>query len=295
MIARLLPATVVSLASLALAAQPTTTTTAPSTQPLITIDYDAMTDPKLQSTLEAIDVDLRKQFDMTPEQTSVGLVDLQTRRVAMLRPDHELYAASLAKIGILLAYFTLTPDAVTNLDAATRHDLGLMAKQSNNEMATKFSKQLGIRSIQNVLDDAGFYDATRGGGIWFGKHYGKGDERYGSPVGNNSHAATVRMLLRYFVMLEQDQLVSPAASQTMREIFRSSDLAPTDNFFVHSLKDRPGLTLYRKWGLWQNSHHDVAVITAPGRHYVLAAMTEHARGDAYLAALATRVDDAMQK
>src|SRR5437667_12843230 len=68
------------------------------------------------------------------------------------------------------------------------------------------------------------YDKDRGGGIWFGKHYGRGGERIGDPVGDNSHAANVRQLLRYFLLLEQGELISPAASKTMREIFASPDI-----------------------------------------------------------------------
>ena len=273
----------------------TAPTSAPTTRPSVAITYDVPTDDALQSALTALDASARKPFDMTIEHTAVGLVDLLTGRVAMLRPDREEYAASVPKVGILLAYFTLHADAATTLDPAVRHDLGLMAKQSNNEMAAKFSRELGLKPIQKVLNDAGFYDAARGGGLWVGKHYGKGDERYGSPVGNNSHAATVRMLLKYFVMLEQDQLVSPAASQTMREIFRSPDLEPSDLFFVKALKDRPRLSLYRKWGLWEDWHHDAAVVTAPGRRYVLVALTRHPRGGEYLEALAKSVDDAMSE
>ena len=44
-------------------------------------------------------------------------------------------------------------------------------------------------------------------------------ERYGDPIGDNAYAATVRQLLRYFLMLEQEKIVSSAASKTMREIF----------------------------------------------------------------------------
>ena len=44
---------------------------------------------------------------------------------------------------------------------------------------------------------------NRGGGIWMGKHYGRGGERLGDPIGNNSHAATVRQLLRFYLLLEQ--------------------------------------------------------------------------------------------
>ena len=61
-----------------------------------------------------------------------------------------------------------------------------MAKASNNEMAAEFSRELGLKEIQQVLNSYGFYDTNHGGGIWVGKHYGKGDERYGDPVGDNS-------------------------------------------------------------------------------------------------------------
>ena len=88
----------------------------------------------------------------------------------------------------------------------SRHELGLMAKISSNEMAAKFSRELGLKQIQQVLDSMHFYDTNHGGGIWVGKHYGQGSERYGDPVANNSHAATVRQLLRFFLLLEQEKL-----------------------------------------------------------------------------------------
>ncbi|MEI9960930.1 MAG: serine hydrolase, partial [Limisphaerales bacterium] len=210
----------------------------------------------------------------------------------MIHPDREEYAASIPKVGILLAYFQLHPAAATNLDAQTRHELGLMAKASNNEMASKFSHELGLKPIQAVLNAYGFYDANHGGGIWVGKHYGKDGERYGDPVGDNSHAATVRQLLRYFLMLEQGKLVSPAASKTMREIFASPDIPHDDIKFVKGLAGRT-VQIIRKWGSWENWLHDSAVVTGDGRHYILVALTEHPKGDEYLADLAVAVDDAI--
>ena len=110
-----------------------------------TLDYNTPVTPPLQADLEKIDADLRAKHGMTAEQADVGLLDLQTLRLAMLRPDHEEYAASVAKIGILLAYIQLHPAAATNLDATTRHELGLMVRPSSDEMATKFAKQMGLR------------------------------------------------------------------------------------------------------------------------------------------------------
>src|SRR4029078_9789487 len=158
--------------------------------------------------------------------------------LAMIHPDREEYAASVPKIGILLAYFQMHPEAATNLDPTTQHELGMMAKASNNEMASKFSHELGLKKIQQVLDDYHLYDKDHGGGIWVGKHYGKDTERYVSPVGDNSHAATVRQLLRYFLMLEQGKLVSPEASKKMREIFESPDIPHDSIKFVKGLDGR---------------------------------------------------------
>ncbi len=256
------------------------------------LDFQTPVDPALQKELEALDDSLRARYGMTAEQTAAGLLDLQTLRLAMVRPDHEEYAASVAKVGILLAYFQLHPDAATNLDATTQHELGMMAKASNNEMAAKFSRELGLRQIQEVLNSYKFYDTNHGGGIWVGKHYGADGERIGDPIGDNSHAATVRQLLRYFLLLEQGKLVSPEASKRMREIFASPDIPHDDIKFVKALAGRD-VQIIRKWGTWENWLHDSAVITGPGRRYILVALTHHARGDEYLVDLATGVDDLM--
>src|SRR5262249_62236336 len=116
------------------------------------LDYETSVDAQLQAKVEEIDANLRAQYDMTAGQTAVGVLDLNTLRLAMIHPDREEYAASIPKIGILLAYFQLHPEAATNLNAQTRHELGLMAKASNNEMATKFSRELGLKQIQAVLN-----------------------------------------------------------------------------------------------------------------------------------------------
>ncbi len=226
---------------------------------------------------------------MLPDASAVGVFDFLTGRLAMVRPDAIDYAASVPKIAILLAWFQAHPDLAT-LDATTRHELGLMIKVSDNERATKFSQQLGMARVQEVLQIYQFYDAAHGGGLWFGKHYGKGGERLVDPVGGNSHAATVRQLLRYYLLLEQGKLVSSAASQAMREIFASPEIAHRDDRFVKGLAGRE-LEIRRKAGWWETWSHDTAVITGPGRHYVIVAMTHHAKPTEYLEEFAVAVDN----
>lgn len=258
------------------------------------LKYESPVDPRLQAKVEQIDASLRQQYGMTSEQTAVGVLDLKTCRLAMIHPDRIEYAASVPKVGILLTYFRVHPDAATSLDPVTRHELGLMVKASNNEMAAKYSRQLGLKVIQGVLNDEGFYDQAHGGGIWVGKHYGKGDERYPDPVGEHSHAATVRQLLRYFLLLEQGKLISPEASRTMREIFASPEIPHDDIKFVKGLADRD-VRIIRKWGSWEDWNHDAAVVTGPDRHYILVALTRHPKGDDYLVELARAIDDLMQR
>ncbi len=239
-----------------------------------------------------IDATLRAKYGMTPEQTAVGLLDLRSPRLAMVRPDYELYAASVGKLGIMLAYFQLHPDAATNLDATTRHELGLMVRPSSDEMATKIAQTMGLKAIQQVLDSYHFYDASRGGGIWVGKYYGKTGERYGDPVADNSHAVTVRQALRFYLLLEQRKLVSPKASQTMLDILATPEVPADDIKFAW----RPAggtFQILRKWGSWEDWYHDTAIITGPGRKYILTGLTHHPQGDEYLVDLAVAVDDLM--
>src|SRR5215469_4507847 len=116
-----------------------------------TLTYDTPVDPMLQAQLQNIDANLRAKYDMNTNQTSLGLLDLRTLRLATIYPDREDYGASVPKIGILFAYFDLLPDAATNLYAQTRHELGLMIKPSSNEMAAKYSQLLGLKPIQKAL------------------------------------------------------------------------------------------------------------------------------------------------
>ena len=256
----------------------------------LALDFQTPCDPALQAQVVAMDGRLREQHGMTTNDIAVGVLDLRRGRLAMIHPDRLEYAASVPKIGILLAYFAQHPEAARQLDPQVRHELGLMIKQSSNELAAKFSRELGLPAIRQVLDSYGFYDAAHGGGLWVGKHYGADGERVGDPVADHSHAATVRQLLRFYLLLEQGRLVSPEASQTMRDIFASPEIPAVENKFVQGLAGRD-VQVRRKSGTWEDWRHDTAVVTGPGRHYILVALTHHPEGDRYLEELAAAVDD----
>ncbi len=257
----------------------------------IVLDYDTPVNTADQAKLDAIDGRLRAQFDMGVEQAAAGWIDLRTGSLAMLRPDRIEYGASVPKIGILLAWFHQHPEAAGGgMDPEIRHALGQMAKASSNEEAARFSREIGLNVIQEVLLKHGFYDASRGGGLWVGKHYGSDEEIVKDPVGGLSHAVTLRQVLRFFLLLDQGRLLSPDASSAMREMFAAPDIPHAPIKFVDALADRP-VSIIRKWGSWMNWLHDAAVVTGPGRHYILAGITRHPRGDDYLREFARAADD----
>jgi beta-lactamase class A len=258
-----------------------------------TLDYATPLDSLLQEKVQTLDARLRERYGMTRHETALGVLDLKRLRLAMVDPDRIEYGASVPKVGILLAWFQLHPAAAGHLEAATRHELGLMIKASSNEMAAKYSRELGLRQIQQVLDSYHLYDINHEGGIWVGKHYGQGDERRGDPIANHSHAVTVRQLLRFYRCLEQGKLVSPEASKVMREIFASPEIPHEQNKFVKGLAGRD-LQILRKSGSWENWFHDTAVVSGPGRHYIVVGLTQHPKGDEYLVELGRAVDDLLK-
>jgi N-acetylmuramoyl-L-alanine amidase len=258
------------------------------------IGFDALEDPWLEHSLVDIDRSLSRELGIPVEQRACGILDLNRGRLAMIRPDAIFYGASVPKIAILLTYFETHPEAAVSLSPEISQELGLMIKQSDNALAAKYSEQVGLETIRDVLTSPryAFYDKRHGGGLWMGKHYSKDSRRLLDPVGEHSHAATVRQCLRYYLMLEQGRLVSPQASQVMRDIFASPDIEHLDTYFVKGLHDRAA-TILRKSGTWEDWRHDTAIIEHDGQRYILVGLTEHPHGEAYLEGLAAKVAELM--
>jgi beta-lactamase class A len=236
----------------------------------LVLDSGTPTDDRLQRELESIDARLRERFGMAESDTACGVVDLVGERVALVRPDRVEHAAGVAKLGVLLAYFALRPDAARRLPADDRRDLGLMAKADADGAADRFVRELGAHAIRRGLNDFGFDDLAAGG-------------------------ATVRQVLRFWLLLDQGKLVSPAASRQMRECFAAPEVPHDDVKFVQGLRERTNVRMLRKWGSREHRLHDSAIVTGPGRRYAIAALTHHANGDAYLVELARAVDDVMSR
>jgi len=61
--------------------------------------------------------------------------------------------------------------------------------------------------------------------------------------------------------------------------------------FVKGLESRPGATIYRKSGTWQQFHADGALVESGGRKLVLVGLAEDARGGEWLAGIAAPLHD----
>jgi hypothetical protein len=256
------------------------------------LEHDTPTTPGLQRDLEVIERRIAAELDIPDDARAFGVLDVNDARLALIRPDQMFYGASVPKICIAAAYFETHPDAVDQLDPDVERELQLMIKRSSNELAAKYSQLVGLDKIQEWLTSERyrFYDAEHGGGLWCGKHYGHPEPRIGDPVGDFSHAATVRQCLRYYLLLEQGRLVSAAASARLKQIFAAPLLEFHNDGFVRGLNGRP-VTILRKDGLWEDWHLDTARVQHDDQLYLMAGMVHHPRGEEYLARMAAAVDE----
>lgn len=229
---------------------------------------------------------------------AVGVVDLtrpDSALFARVNGRVEMYAASLPKIGILLAAFQTIEDGTLEMSPRLAKDMSDMIRKSNNRAATRVYNQVGFEKIRSVLTEPryGLFDPEKGGGIWVGKPYSKKGERHGDPLKNLSHAANVTQVCRFYYLLATGRLVSPERSRQMLEIMADPGV---HHKFVHSLDRRaPKARLFRKSGTWKNWHSDSVLIWGPEwRRYVLVALVDDKRGEKILRELVPAVEEILE-
>ncbi len=251
---------------------------------------DTPLDPELQEALQRIDRLICRELGIAPSDRAFGIVDLGGPRVAMINADQMFYGASVPKIMIVFAYLLAHPDIAASPPPMVMRELQAVIKRSDNDLAAKYSQLVGLEPIQRLLlsPEYRFYDQTHGGGLWCGKHYGIDRPRTGDPLGDLSHAATVRQCLRFYLRLEQDRLGSPIVCRALREVFAAPWAEFHDDYFVAGLRGL-GLKMLRKNGLYEDWHLDTARIELPDRPILLAGMIHHPRGPEYLSRMARSV------
>ena len=213
---------------------------------------------------------------------ALGLVDLSVLdrpRYAALNGTEMLYAASLPKIGILLAAVHQLEEGTLSVTPAVKRDLDAMIRVSSNAAATRMINRVGgLDAVNEVLTDPRyrFYDKSLGGGLWVGKRYASDSRRERDPLEGLSHAATVYQVSRFYTLLAQHRLVSEARSTQMLDLLDDPGLS---HKFVGPLQRRaPEAEIHRKSGSWRHWHADSALVWGPDRRYVVVALVRDERG-----------------
>lgn len=229
------------------------------------------------------------------KKMAVGVVDLSGRgpaRFARINGESMMYAASLPKIGILLAGAQALEDGILKETPDVLADMRCMIARSDNHAATRMIDRLGFKGIARVLMDPRYrlYDPLRGGGLWVGKRYAADGPRLPDPLMGISHAASATQICRFFYMLYTGRLVSSARSHQMLEMLSDPEI---HHKFVHVLEKRAaGARLFRKSGTWKQWHSDAVMVWGPERRrYIAVALVDDPRGEAILRKLIAALDD----
>lgn len=228
------------------------------------------------------------------QRLAVGLVDLSrpdSIRFAAINGDSMMYAASLPKIGILLAAYEAFEDGSLADTTEIQDELTAMIRVSSNAAATAMIDRLSLEKIEAVLTDKRYelYDQAHGGGIWVGKRFAKQGARIGDPLDNISHAATASQVCRFYYLLATGRVITPERS---REILDHLSQPGLNHKFVGVLHRRaPRALLFRKSGTWQRWHSDSVLVWGPTwRQYILVGLVESESGEAILRELVGSVE-----
>jgi len=249
---------------------------------------------QMQSTLQRTLIKLGIAKSAKSGKLAVALVDisdLENPRLAAVNGDHMMYAASLPKIGILLAAMYEVERGNLRLTPGIKRSLTDMIRRSSNEDATRMMNVVGKRRVNQILSlpRFRFYDARVNGGIWVGKEYGKRPAFARDPLNDISHGATVMQVARMYYLLETGQLLRPDLNAIMKEMLSRPAI---QHKFVKGLQGRD-VEIFRKSGTWHQFHADSAIVESPGGSYILVALAEDARGGDWLVKLAGSLHDAM--
>lgn len=260
------------------------------------VDLRDAADPGLQRTLDLAIRNVGLAQAVQHGNLSISLADitdLERPRVAQVNGDEMVYAASLPKIGILLAAFVEIEQGRLRDTPELQRLMTDMIRRSSNDAATRVMNLVGNGRVNEILSSPRFrlYDPAANGGIWVGKEYGSRPAFARDPLHNLSHGATAMQVARFYYLLESGRLVNPRLTAEMKEVLSKPAI---QHKFVKGMSGR-NVALYRKSGTWQHWHADSMLVESADRTYILVALADDARGGEWMAQLAPAVDDLLAR
>ncbi len=204
---------------------------------------------------------------------SVWLEDCESHQTFTLNPDSEHIAASVIKLGVLLAAFerfesgALAPNALYRTKASDKvpscgaitylHDglevtyldlVTLMIILSDNTATNIMIDALGIENINAALDNCGLSGIRLRRKMFDAEASARGLQ----------NTVTARDVASFFRLLYEGKLVSSAASQKMLGILLNQRLNGKIPFYLHE----QGIEVAHKTGEDDGTTHDAGIIYA---------------------------------
>jgi hypothetical protein len=196
----------------------------------------------------------------------VDVTDPRRLQAAMVDPDREAFVASMAKIAVLLGVVDHLRHAPGRLTLSSlRPQLDDMIKRSSNEAALSLYRTVGHDAVAGAVWRHALHDAAHGG-LW----WSTGGAAHASPTTGLAIAGTARQAARFFVLMEQGRLVSPADSRLIKDVLHNSILAVFGKGIV---KQFPDVRYYGKPGIYGLNVAEGMLIEARRCRYVLAIVT----------------------
>ena len=204
------------------------------------------------------------------QRFSLALVDITVPdrlRYTLLRPDWEIFTASLSKIAVLLGVIHKVQQkgALARFSQVQKR-ANQMIKFSSNKQASYLFRWAGFDYIRDGLHSQGLYH-KKTGGLWWTPSgaYPR------SPKQQLRICGTARQVARYLLLMEQGRLISPEGSQLIKGVLHNSTLAI---FFRGIKKVEPKAKYYGKPGILRSSISEGMLIEGESTRYILAVLTE---------------------
>lgn len=228
------------------------------------------------------------------ERLAVALVDISDLahpRLAAVNGDSMMYAASLPKIGILLAALHEVERGRLRLTPGLQRSLNEMIRVSSNVEATRVMNMVGKRRVNQILASKRYrlYDRLTNGGLWVGKEYGPRPAFERDPLHNLSHGATVLQVARFYYLLATGELLRPDLNAELKRALGEPGIF---HKFVKGLHGRD-VVIFRKSGSWQQWHADSALVESPRGNYIIVALADDSQAGDWLPKIARTLHDSM--
>jgi hypothetical protein len=109
-------------------------------------------------------------------------------------------------------------------DLKFRERMEFMIDWSDNWFAGTCIDDLGFQYINKCMGSLGLFDPKQQRGLWLSSNYdGRSWGKKPQPPGNTPLGATARAVMKFLVALDTNKLISPEASQEMRQLTNKTD------------------------------------------------------------------------